>query len=103
MRAETAGNLIRFRCHIGHAMTGEVLAAGQLKELENGISAVLRALNERAALCRDIAAKHETDGRSRAAEVWRGAAQEAERREKMVQALTEAGWDHSEGVVDAEV
>jgi two-component system chemotaxis response regulator CheB len=102
MRQELVGGLTRFRCHIGHVMTAEVLAASQLQELENGISAMLRGLNERAALCRDIAANHEANGRQRVAQGWRRAAEEAERREKAAQALTGADWAHPEGVVEVE-
>jgi two-component system chemotaxis response regulator CheB len=96
MREESVGKLTRFRCHIGHVMTAEVLAATQLDELENSISAVLRTLNERAALCRDLAAKHTDRGNLRAAEVWSRAAEETERREKAAQDLVGADWLHPE-------
>src|SRR5262249_51631154 len=74
MREEDVGTLTRFRCHIGHAMTAEVLAATQLTKLENDISAIQRGLNERAALCREISAKHRKHGNERAAESWGRAA-----------------------------
>ncbi|HEY2860443.1 MAG TPA: hypothetical protein VGJ21_18620 [Terracidiphilus sp.] len=102
MREERMGGLTRFRCHIGHVMTAEVLAASQLEELENHISALLRELNERAALCHDIAARHEAKGHSSTAEVWRRAAEEAERQKKAAQVLTGADWAHPEGVADVE-
>ena len=96
MREESQGTLTRFRCHIGHAMTAEVLAAKQLDELENGMSALLRTLNERAALCRDIAAKRAASGNIIAAEAWTRAAEEAERREKAAQDLVKVEWAHPE-------
>lgn len=103
MREEAVGSLTRFRCHIGHVMTAEVLAATQLEVLENTISAVLRSLNERAALCRDIAARHEEKGNLASAVMWRRAAEEAERREKAAQALVSADWAHPEVVAEAEI
>jgi two-component system chemotaxis response regulator CheB len=103
MREEAVGNLTRFRCHIGHVMTAEVLAATQLEELENTISAVLRSLNERSGLCRDIAARHEKKGNMASALTWRRAAEEAERREKAAQALAGADWEHPEVVTETEV
>jgi two-component system chemotaxis response regulator CheB len=96
MREESLANLTRFRCHIGHVMTAEVLAATQLDLLENNISTVLRSLNERVALCRDLAAKHQDRGNLRAAEIWSRAAAEAEHREKAAQDLVGAEWMHPE-------
>lgn len=101
MREETIGSLTRFRCHIGHAMTAEVLASSQLDALENNLSAVLRTLNERAALCRDLAAKHRAAGNSRAAEAWQKAAEQAEGRKKAAEAMADLEWSHPEAVSDA--
>jgi two-component system chemotaxis response regulator CheB len=100
MTEETSGPLVRFRCHIGHVMTAEVLAAAQLDRLEQDLSGVLRSLNERAALCRELADKYAGRGDGVAAESWRAAAREAERREKALQDLTRADWDHPETIED---
>src|SRR6185312_4496947 len=78
MRQENLGTLTHFRCHIGHAMTAEVLAAAQLTKLEYDICAIQRTLNERAALCRELSEKHRANGNSRAAETWGRAAEEAQ-------------------------
>jgi two-component system chemotaxis response regulator CheB len=102
MREESVGNLTRFRCHIGHAMTAEVLAANQLEVLESSISSVLRSLNERASLCRDMAAKYQAKGNLKAAEQWQRAAQETERREKLAREMVQADWDHPEAVGEVE-
>ena len=103
MREEAVGSLTRFRCHIGHVMTAEVLAATQLEVLENTISAVLRGLNERAALCREVAARHQQKGNLASAVMWKRAADEAERREQAAQVLVGAEWAHPEVVAEAEV
>lgn len=101
MREESLGGLTRFRCHIGHVMTAEVLAAGQLEQLEQAVSGLVRSLNERRALCLELAEKQEARGNPKAAEQWRGAAEEAEQREKKAQELAGADWLHPEAVAEA--
>jgi two-component system chemotaxis response regulator CheB len=49
------GELSRFRCHTGHAFTGEVLMADQTESIERSLWAALRALHERAALASGLA------------------------------------------------
>jgi two-component system chemotaxis response regulator CheB len=96
MREEQVGHLTRFVCHIGHVMTAEVLAASQLEVLENHVSAVLRGLNERAALCRDIAEKYRAAGQPETAETWGRAATDAQKREALLKKMGELSWQHPE-------
>jgi len=96
MRQESVSALTRFRCHIGHVMTAEVLASTQLEKLENQLSGILRTLNERAALCREIAGKQAANGNSPAAESWEQAADEAEQRETLARQFVDRGWAHPE-------
>lgn len=51
------GDLLRFRCHVGHAFSAETLMAVQSEDLENALWAALRSLEENAALSRRMAAR----------------------------------------------
>jgi two-component system chemotaxis response regulator CheB len=101
MREERVGSLVCYRCHIGHVMTAEILAASQLRVIENEISALLRSLNERVGLCRDMAEKHRAEGRDQIADQWQDAAQEAMDREMAVRDLEKRAWLHPESTASA--
>lgn len=49
------GNLVRFRCRVGHSYTMASLAEEQVRETENALWAAMRALEEKAALATRIA------------------------------------------------
>lgn len=49
------GNVLRYRCHVGHAHTAEVVLDAKDDEGENTLWAVLRSHQERAALARRMA------------------------------------------------
>ena len=51
----TDGELLRYRCHVGHAFDTELLLGAQTEEVERALWSALRALNERAALLRRMA------------------------------------------------
>jgi two-component system chemotaxis response regulator CheB len=92
MRQEEMGTLTRFRCHIGHVMTAEVLAAAQLECLEKDLGAAFRFLNERRELCQRMAEKHFARGNKAVGEFWASAAEEATEREALAKAASEASW-----------
>jgi two-component system chemotaxis response regulator CheB len=96
MREERQANLTRFRCHIGHIMTAEVMAAVQLEVLEKDLAVVLRTLNERVDLCRHLAEKHAARGDAATRDAWGQAGDEAGRRERTVRDLVEADWTDPE-------
>jgi two-component system chemotaxis response regulator CheB len=96
MLEEKLGTLTRFRCHIGHIMTAEVLAAAQLACLEGDIAAVLRFFNERADLCRRMAEKHLANGDREASQMWFKAAEETMAREKVAKTMNQLDWSHPE-------
>ena len=64
----TEGDLLRFRCHTGHAFGSESLQAAQSEALEEALYAALRALEEKASASRRLA---QHDGNRRPEETAR--------------------------------
>jgi two-component system chemotaxis response regulator CheB len=77
----------RFRCRVGHAWSPASLTAEQTTEAEDALWVALRAIEERAALVRRLAARAEQHGQHRAAQYHRRRAQEAEEHAARVRAL----------------
>jgi two-component system, chemotaxis family, protein-glutamate methylesterase/glutaminase len=96
MVEEVLGRLTRFRCHIGHIMTAEVLAAAQLERLDHDLSRLLRMLNERADLCRKMARKHRIQGNAEAARLWELAGEEAADRQGGAHDINGLSWSRPE-------
>ena len=76
MRRHDAGTLVGYECHIGHRLTGEAVAMQQDGILEHHMEAALRLANERAELCRVMAAQARARGEDSAAH-WEALAREA--------------------------
>lgn len=51
------GDALRFRCHIGHALSSEAMQAAQGEDIENTLWRLFRTHRERAELARRLAAK----------------------------------------------
>jgi two-component system chemotaxis response regulator CheB len=102
MREDVVGNVTQFRCHIGHVLNAEVLAAAQLEVLERDLSSVLRLLNERTELCRELAQKHAARGNTVAKAQWIKASEEAANREDAIRRMAEAEWIRPESLEAAE-
>ena len=92
LRRSEAGTLVKFDCHIGHVLTAETMAAGQLNELEKALESALRRMNERAELCRQMAEVARAIGRERQAGTWELAQQEADERVQGVAGMLSEGW-----------
>lgn len=74
------GNLVRFRCRVGHAWTSEALLASQAETLDAALWTALRALEESASLSRELAERARSRGHDRLAERMTDHAILAERR-----------------------
>lgn len=90
MATETAGSLLRFRCHIGHVLTAETMLSAQFNILEIKLAAVLVALKERAELCRQMRDAAQAGGEDAAA--LDAARQEALDRAEIIKGLLESAW-----------
>jgi two-component system, chemotaxis family, protein-glutamate methylesterase/glutaminase len=58
----------QYRCRVGHAYTADTFVTAQTTRVENALWTALRALEERAALHRRIAARNRKSGNSKSAE-----------------------------------
>lgn len=70
------GDLVRFRCHVGHAYTAEVMSLALDETLRRALASALRALEERVALARKLQKQAETERHGRLASNWREKADE---------------------------
>ena len=65
------GELSRYRCHVGHAYTAELMSLALDENLNRALGSALRALNERIALAQSLQRQAERSGHKRVAESWR--------------------------------
>lgn len=78
------GDIIRFRCRVGHAFSAETLLAEQSDQLEDAFWVALRALEESAALSRRLSERARSRGNDRTAERFEDQAQAAIERADIV-------------------
>src|SRR5205823_14248945 len=62
------GNLVRFRCRVGHAWTSGALLARQSATLDSALWTALRALDESASLSQQLAERARSRGNARLAQ-----------------------------------
>jgi len=68
--------LIRYRCHVGHAYTAELMSLALDENLRRALGTALRALDERLALASKLEKQAISSGRTQVAEYWAGKARE---------------------------
>jgi two-component system chemotaxis response regulator CheB len=71
--------LVRFRCHVGHTYTAEVMSLALDENLRRALGSALRALEERLALARKLERQALDSGHRLLAENWADRAREFER------------------------
>jgi two-component system chemotaxis response regulator CheB len=74
------GDLVRFRCRVGHAWTSDALLASQSETLDAAFWTALRALEESSALSRQLSARARRRGNDRLADRFADNAELAMRR-----------------------
>jgi len=78
------GDILHFRCHVGHAYSAETLLARQSDALEGALWSAVRALEEKAELARRLADRSRDMGLPRSSSQFESAAGEAERGSNMI-------------------
>jgi two-component system chemotaxis response regulator CheB len=86
------GTIVKFDCHIGHSMTAQAMAMGQFQEMEKGLEACLRRMNERIELCRQMAEQAHSIGDEHQAKNWQTALLQTEERASIVDQLLQGSW-----------
>ena len=78
------GELVRYRCHVGHAYTAELMSLALDDNLRRAFGSALRALDERIALARKLEREASFSGRTQIAKSWASRVREFEREAKVV-------------------
>ena len=78
------GELVRYRCRVGHAFGNDTLLAEQGDKVERALWTAMQVLNERAALARRTAERMEHRGSAGVATRFRAIADDAEEQAKVV-------------------
>ncbi len=97
LRRKELGSLTQFACHIGHIYTAEVMVAAQFLTLERFVEAAMRALGERAELCRLMALKVRPDDTDYTQTPWGAAMREAHDQTEPLREMLSREWVHPEG------
>ena len=78
---------LRYRCHIGHALSWQSLMEAQLERIEAALGTVLVGIKERAELCHHLAQSDEVEP-----ETLQAMVAQAEQRAAAIKGLLEADW-----------
>ncbi len=85
------GELMRYRCRVGHAYSVETLLSEQSTAMEAALWTALRALEERASLSRGMAERMDRRGHPRLAIRYRGEEAETRERAELIRRVLLAG------------
>ena len=77
-------DILRFRCHVGHAFSAESLSDGQTEMLEVALWSAVRALEEKMILARRMVERARQENHTRVAAMFERRAQEAERNSSVI-------------------
>jgi two-component system, chemotaxis family, protein-glutamate methylesterase/glutaminase len=97
------GDLVRFRCRVGHAYSDEALLVHQSEQLEAALWTALRALEEHTALARRLAARANSRGHSHSASAFTEQAMDAEHHASVIRNVLQTGIRVGDGAADAVV
>jgi two-component system chemotaxis response regulator CheB len=102
MRESSLDTLDYYSCHLGHRFAASNLSVAQAHQVEQAIEIALRALIERAELCRRIAERARAGGRQSSAEHWDRAREQAEAHLDVLRRFLHEGWIQPEAEIAEE-
>ena len=73
------GELVRYRCHVGHTYAADLMSIALDENLRRALGSALRALEERRALARRLENQSRQNNRLRLASSWASRAEECEK------------------------
>jgi len=79
-------NLVRYRCHVGHAYTSELMSIALDETLRRTLATALRTLDERVALAKKLSTDARQRGHSQLAGSWATEAEEFEQQAHSIRA-----------------
>lgn len=85
------GEMVRFRCRVGHAFGPETLLAEQVEEVETALWTAFQALKERAAFARKMARKMDQRGNTYSRGRFMEQAAEADQRAAVIREVLRGG------------
>jgi two-component system chemotaxis response regulator CheB len=95
------GDMLRYRCHVGHAFSADTMLASQTDETDRLLGTLLRSHQERAALARRMAERHRAEGRDALADRLARRAGEYDEDAQLVRSLMRNG-DAGGGVLTSD-
>jgi two-component system, chemotaxis family, protein-glutamate methylesterase/glutaminase len=95
------GELVRFRCRVGHAYSDEALLMHQSEQLEAALWTALRALEEHTALGRRLAARANSRGHAHSAAAFTEQAMDAEHHASVIRNVLHTGIRLTDGAEPA--
>jgi two-component system chemotaxis response regulator CheB len=78
------GDVVRYRCHVGHAYTSDLMSLALDDSLQRALGSAARALDERIALAHKLEQQASASGQKRVAESWARKQREAEHEAKIL-------------------
>ena len=84
-------DILRYRCHVGHAYSAEALSDGQSQMLEVALWSAVRALEEQTVLAKRIVQRARKANHERAARLFERRAREAEEHGSVIRQLLLSG------------
>lgn len=78
------GDLLRYRCHVGHAYTGELMNVALDEDLRRALGTALRALEERGALMKRLHQQAISRGHQHSAHEWAQKVHEFEQQKQTI-------------------